>query len=67
MDSKGNGTRRTKGGLWIIPLYFRLDFSMRYFFWESVCDYRERGGEYANKLYFYSCNGKWLMDPQVSC
>jgi hypothetical protein len=40
---------------------------MRYLSWEGVCDSRERGGKYESKLYFYSCNGKWLMDPQVSC
>jgi hypothetical protein len=26
-----------------------------------------RGGEYGVKLYFDSCNGKWLMDDQLSC
>ncbi len=68
MNLKGNGIRRMKGGLWFIPLYFRLEFSMKYLSWEGVCDSRGRGGgEYGSKLYFYSCNRKWLMDPQVSC
>jgi hypothetical protein len=34
---------------------------------ECVCDSREKGAEYGNKLYFYFYNGKWLMDLQVSC
>ncbi len=28
---------------------------------------REKGGEYGSKLYFDSCNGKWLMYSNVSC
>jgi hypothetical protein len=48
-------------------IVFKLEFSMRYLSWECMCDSKERGGEYGSKLYFYSCNGKWLMDPQVSC
>jgi hypothetical protein len=32
-----------------------------------VWNHRRRGGKYGDKLYFYSCNGKWLKDFQVSC
>jgi hypothetical protein len=34
--------------------------------WERVCVTLKRGGEYGVKLYFDSCNGKWLIDSQIS-
>jgi hypothetical protein len=34
---------------------------------KCVCDIKEKEGEYGNKLYFYSCNGEWLMDSHCSC
>jgi hypothetical protein len=34
-------------------------------FCEGVGDNIKRGGKYGGKLYFYSYNEKWLMDPQV--
>ncbi len=32
-----------------------------------MLNHRRRGGKYGDKLYFYSCNGKWLRDFQISC
>jgi hypothetical protein len=51
-------------------LHCILDWS---FLWDPslekkcVFEIREKGGEYGSKLYFDSCNGKWLMYSNVSC
>jgi hypothetical protein len=61
-----------KKGLGVIPLYskyydFRLDVDRRVLFKKKcVCDIGERGGEYGSRMYFYHCNGKWLLDSHVS-
>jgi hypothetical protein len=56
-----------KGNLSMVPLSNTLEFSMRSFSCEEcVCDIKKRGGEYGRELYFNFCNGKRLMDFQMS-
>jgi len=68
-DLVKKGIKKMKIGLGIIPFYFRLGFFSKNLSLgkKGVCDIRKKRKEYENKLYFESCNGKWLMDSNVSC
>jgi hypothetical protein len=67
-DLVKKGIKRMKRRLGIILFYSRLGFfslnpSLGR---EGVRDIRKRRKEYRSKLYFESCDGKWLMDSNVS-